>query len=77
MTWDPSSRTSSVDPRIADLDTLNAELAAWQNTVNANERQVNWQFTTKDARTKLKHLTQKIRGDTLLARILHRSDVLA
>jgi hypothetical protein len=45
-----------LDRRIADLDTLNAELAAWQNTVNANQRQVNWQFTTKDARTKLKHL---------------------
>jgi len=45
-----------LDRRIADLDTLNTELAAWQNTVNANQRQVNWQFTTKDARTKLKHL---------------------
>jgi hypothetical protein len=45
-----------LDRRIADLDTLNTELAAWQDTVNANQRQVNWQFTTKDARTKLKHL---------------------
>jgi hypothetical protein len=45
-----------LDRRIADLDTLNTELAAWQNTVNAHQRQVNWQFTTKDARTKLKHL---------------------
>jgi hypothetical protein len=45
-----------LDRRIADLDTLNTELAAWQNTVNANQRQVNWQFTTKDARTKLTHL---------------------
>jgi hypothetical protein len=45
-----------LDRRIADLDILNAELAAWQNTVNANQRQVNWQFTTKHARTKLKHL---------------------
>ena len=45
-----------LDRRIADLDTLNTELTAWQNTVNANQRQVNWQFTTKDARTKLKHL---------------------
>jgi hypothetical protein len=45
-----------LDRRIADLDTLNTELTAWQNTVNANQRQVNWQFTTKDARIKLKHL---------------------
>jgi DDE superfamily endonuclease len=48
-----------LDRRIADLDTLNTELAAWQNTVNANQRQVNWQFTTKDARTKLTHLYPK------------------
>jgi hypothetical protein len=45
-----------LDRRIADLDTLNTELTAWQNTVNADQRQVNWQFTTKDARIKLKHL---------------------
>jgi hypothetical protein len=45
-----------LDRRIADLDILNSELAAWQDTVNADQRQVNWQFTTKDARTKLKHL---------------------
>jgi hypothetical protein len=42
--------------RIADLDTLNHELAAWQDATNADERQVNWQFTTKDARIKLRHL---------------------
>lgn len=45
-----------LDRRIADLDILNRELTAWQNTVNANQRQVNWQFTTNNARTKLKHL---------------------
>jgi len=45
-----------LDRRIADLDILNGELTAWQNTVNADQRQVNWHFTTKDARTKLKHL---------------------
>jgi len=42
--------------RIPDLDTLNHELTAWQNTTNTNQRQVNWQFTTTDARTKLRHL---------------------
>jgi DDE superfamily endonuclease len=45
-----------LDRRIADLDILNAELTAWQHAVNANQRQINWQFTTKDARTKLRHL---------------------
>jgi hypothetical protein len=42
--------------RIGDLDTLNRELAAWQAAINADQRQVDWQFTTSDARTKLRHL---------------------
>jgi hypothetical protein len=45
-----------LDRRIADLDVLNVELTAWQNAVNADQRQVDWHFTTKDARTKLRHL---------------------
>jgi hypothetical protein len=31
-------------------------LNLWQNTTNTDQRQVNWQFTTHDARTKLRHL---------------------
>jgi hypothetical protein len=45
-----------LDRRIADLHTLNTELAAWQNHTNADQRQVDWHFTTADARTKLRHL---------------------
>jgi hypothetical protein len=45
-----------LDRRIADLDILNTELTAWQNATNADQRQVNWHFTTHNARTKLKHL---------------------
>jgi hypothetical protein len=45
-----------LDRRIADLDTLNRELAAWQQATNADQRQVNWHFTTADARIKLRHL---------------------
>jgi hypothetical protein len=45
-----------LDRRIADLDVLNTELAAWQATTNADQRQVNWHFTTSDARTRLRHL---------------------
>ncbi len=45
-----------LDRRIDDLDVLNSELAAWQDAVNADQRQVNWHFTTNDARTKLRHL---------------------
>jgi len=45
-----------LDRRIDDLDALNAELAAWQNATNASQRQVDWHFTTDDARIKLRHL---------------------
>jgi hypothetical protein len=45
-----------LDRRIDDLATLNDELAAWQRQTNADQRQVDWQFTTADARIKLRHL---------------------
>jgi hypothetical protein len=45
-----------LDRRIHDLDLLNTELAAWQTATNNDQRQVDWQFTTTDARIKLRHL---------------------
>jgi len=42
--------------RIADLAVLNEELTAWADATNADERQVDWRFTTSDARIKLRHL---------------------
>ncbi|WP_223199570.1 transposase, partial [Solihabitans fulvus] len=48
-----------LDRRISDLDTLNTELAAWQHAINTEQRQVPWQFTTDDARIKLRHLYPK------------------
>lgn len=45
-----------LDRRISDLDVLNTELAAWQHATNTDQRQVDWQFTTTDARIKLRHL---------------------
>ena len=45
-----------LDRRIDSLDTLNAELTAWQRQTNTDQRQVDWQFTTADARIKLRHL---------------------
>jgi len=45
-----------LDRRISDLDLLNTELAAWQAATNTDQRQVDWQFTTNDARIKLRHL---------------------
>jgi DDE superfamily endonuclease len=45
-----------LDRRISNLSALNTELAAWQTATNTDQRQVNWHFTTNDARTKLRHL---------------------
>lgn len=45
-----------LDRRLDDLAVLNTELAAWQQTTNTAQRQVDWQFTTEDARIKLRHL---------------------
>ena len=42
--------------RIANIKTLNSELAAWHTRRNTNQKGVDWQFTTKDARIKLKRL---------------------
>lgn len=45
-----------LDRRIADVGTLQREVEAWE--LDRNERQVGvkWQFTTRDARIKLRHL---------------------
>jgi hypothetical protein len=48
-----------LDRRIDDLDVLNTELTAWQTAVNADQRQVQWHFTTDDARTRLRNLYPK------------------
>ena len=42
--------------RIDDILLLQAELAAWETERNAEEKTVNWQFQTPDARIKLKSL---------------------
>ena len=39
--------------RIASIDTLKTELAAWETERNSMETKVKWQFRTSDARTKL------------------------
>jgi len=44
------------DRRIPDIETLNAELAAWNLRRNETQKGVDWQFTTDDARIKLKRL---------------------
>ena len=47
--------------RIAQQDTVSAEAAAWTRARNAKQTGVDWQFTTADARLRLKHLYPKIR----------------
>ncbi len=42
--------------RVADKETLEREVNAWQNDRNAKTVKVDWRFTTADARIKLKHL---------------------
>jgi hypothetical protein len=45
-----------LDRRIADKQTLVKEIAAWEATRNNNHTKADWQFTTSDARVKLKRL---------------------
>lgn len=42
--------------RIPDIPDLNHELSAWNSLAAASPRPVDWQFTTTDARIKLKYL---------------------
>lgn len=44
------------DRRIPDIETLKNELNSWKNERNNDKIGVNWRFTTKDARIKLKKL---------------------
>jgi hypothetical protein len=46
--------------RIDNIDDLSREVKAWQTTRNAAKAKVNWQFTTEDARIKLKRLYPSI-----------------
>jgi len=45
-----------LDRRILDKVTLAAQVAAWEKDRNAEEVLIDWQFTTADARIKLKRL---------------------
>ena len=44
------------DRRIPSIEALNRELAAWESKRNADQKGVDWHFTTANARTKLKWL---------------------
>ncbi len=46
--------------RIPDFETLQQEVAAWQNQRNEEETWIDWRFTTQDARIKLHRLYPSI-----------------
>lgn len=45
-----------LDKRVPDRQTLQEQVKAWYSRRNQKQTRVNWQFTTKDARVKLKKL---------------------
>ena len=47
--------------RISSIDALNDRLSAWSLNRNSSQKGVDWQFTTNDARIKLKHLYPEIK----------------
>jgi len=49
-----------LDRRIPDKQILIEEIAAWEQDRNASHSKANWQFTTQNARIKLKHLYPSI-----------------
>lgn len=51
-----------IDRRIESQETLRKEIDAWQNQRNKEKIQVDWRFTTEDARIKLKSLYPSIQS---------------
>jgi len=51
-----------LDRRIPDQEFLQKEVAAWETQRNINNTQVDWRFTTSDARIKLKRLYPSIQS---------------
>ena len=51
-----------MDRRIASQPKMTQEIAAWEQDRNRNKSTINWQFTTADARIKLKRLYPSIHG---------------
>ncbi len=51
-----------LDRRIDDPAKMSSEIAAWKDQRNQAQTQINWQFTTADARIKLKRLYPSIDG---------------
>jgi len=48
--------------RVPDMTSMRREVAAWVKQRNAEGGKIDWRFTTKDARIKLKRLYPKLQG---------------
>jgi hypothetical protein len=48
--------------RIPDVETVKKEVKAWQDARNNKNAKINWQFTTEDARIKLRRLYPTLDG---------------
>ena len=51
-----------LDRRIPDQESLKREIKAWEERRNLQSRKIDWQFTTADARRKLKRLYPSIQS---------------
>jgi len=49
-----------LDRRIPDMATMQSQVTAWERDRNNSARKINWQFTTPDARIKLKRLYRNL-----------------
>lgn len=53
-------KSQCLDRRIAKLSTMQTEIATWENNRNNMSKALDWQFTTDDARIRLKRLYPKL-----------------
>jgi len=49
-----------LDRRIAKIETMQSEVAAWERSRNNRKPKIDWQFQTSDARVRLKRLYPKL-----------------
>ena len=53
-------KSQCLERRIPDIEMMREEIKSWEKYRNNKKSKINWQFTTKDARIKLKRLYPKL-----------------
>ena len=66
LRWHPRAASRTVPPQQEGMsrpaqETLQGELAAWSEYLNARQRGIDWQMTVDDACCKLKSVYPKVR----------------